>query len=1010
MPLDGFHLELRPKTFEEVRGQDHTIKVLKEMLSREHKPHSYLLYGPTGCGKCLGKDTPVLMYDGSVKLVQDIKVKDKLMGDDSTPRNVLSLSSGKEELYEIVPVKGDSYIVNKSHILSLKWNASIGYRNLKKGSIVDISLRDYTSLAKWAKILLKGYRVGVEFPNKNVPLDPYIIGYWLGDGLISFDVLGVTLKLTINKFVKVLKQLNLKNNKHIPDIYKFNSRTKRLRLLAGLIDSDGHYRENCYYFSLKSKQLSDGILYLCRSLGFAAYSKLKSKTWDCVSKFNGKRYKGEGNYYCLTISGKGLEEIPVLLKRKQAHFRNQIKEATVTGITVKSLGVGKYFGFELDGNGRFLLGDFTVTHNTTLARLIAKELGCNDIEFYEMNTANTRGIDTVRDVIESSQFVPMLGKVKVFLFDECFPGNARIELSNGSKEKIGKIYSGFKKGKHFFVKSLNRNTNKIENKKVTKVFSKYYSGKLVKFYIQGGDEFTCTDYHKILTSNGYIEARKLNIGDKVLQYTKLDNFRLQAIKGMAIGDSGIQILKNSKTARLRFNHGISQQNYCEMKYDLLRDVTSTPPKVVKSGGYGDRICTFSTQADSLIYETLKGLLKTGKKVITREYLNGLDDISLAFWYMDDGSIGEFNCIQMHTEGFTEEENNTICEWLRSYLGLQGKSSWKRKISFYRKDRREDKEVRFDRNYSSDNPVRVQKVKKNGKDLYFICLNVLASELFLKKVSKYIYPFMGYKSKQQVNFKNPEPVYGYCEVEILKISEISHKWKDMVYDIEVEDNHNFLVGRRGTIVSNCHMITGQAAEALLKFLEDTPKYVYIILATTNPEKLIPTVKGRCEKFPIHSLKAEDMMNLILDVIEKKELKISDKIIERIHEIADGCPREALLLLEKVCNATEETDAIKTLDNYSNAEWIKVVCGFLLNRGKNWDYITQNLKDHDEEDVENIRRGVLGYMQRVLVGKSNEMDRMRASEVVEIFGHTFWEGGRPKLVQAFYKVFLKMTDLK
>jgi DNA polymerase III gamma/tau subunit len=253
--------------------------------------------------------------------------------------------------------------------------------------------------------------------------------------------------------------------------------------------------------------------------------------------------------------------------------------------------------------------------------------------------------------------------------------------------------------------------------------------------------------------------------------------------------------------------------------------------------------------------------------------------------------------------------------------------------------------------------------------------------------------------------------GCNDIEFYEMNTANTRGIDTVRDVIESSQFVPMLGKvKVFLFDECHMITGQAAEALLKFLEDTPKYVYIILATTNPEKLIPTVKGRCEKFPIHSLKAEDMMNFILDVIEKKELKISDKIIERIHEIADGCPREALLLLEKVCNATEETDAIKTLDDYSNAEWIKVVCGFLLNRGKNWDYITQNLKAHDEEDVENIRRGVLGYMQRVLVGKSNEMDRMRASEVVEIFGRTFWEGGRPKLVQAFYKAFLKMMELK
>jgi len=57
------------------------------------------------------------------------------------------------------------------------------------------------------------------------------------------------------------------------------------------------------------------------------------------------------------------------------------------------------------------------TGKTTLARIIDKELGCHDIEFFELDTANTRGIDTIREVIESSLYVPTMGKVKVYLFE-----------------------------------------------------------------------------------------------------------------------------------------------------------------------------------------------------------------------------------------------------------------------------------------------------------------------------------------------------------------------------------------------------------------------------------------------------------------------------------------------------------------------------------------------------------------------------------------------------------------
>ena len=174
----------------------------------------------------------------------------------------------------------------------------------------------------------------------------------------------------------------------------------------------------------------------------------------------------------------------------------------------------------------------------------------------------------------------------------------------------------------------------------------------------------------------------------------------------------------------------------------------------------------------------------------------------------------------------------------------------------------------------------------------------------------------------------------------------------------------------------------------------------------------TVKGRCERFQVHRLKDHEMMNFILDVIEKKGIVLaSDKIIERVHTIADGCPREALLLLEKICNAENEDEANKALDDSSGSkEDMMEICKFLLTKGKNWLYISEKLKANEDE-VEDLRRMVLGFMQTVLLNQNpkNERERLRASEVIEIFSHSFWEGGKPKLIQSFFKAFMKMQEL-
>lgn len=129
-----------------------------------------MLYGPPGSGKCLGLGTPVLMFDGTIKAVENIVVGDQLMGDDSTPRTVLSLARGQEQLYRVQQLKGDDYVVNESHILSLK-RATIQKDKNKTESpdYVDISVKDYLTQTNDFKKEYFGYKVPVTYQSDGIP-------------------------------------------------------------------------------------------------------------------------------------------------------------------------------------------------------------------------------------------------------------------------------------------------------------------------------------------------------------------------------------------------------------------------------------------------------------------------------------------------------------------------------------------------------------------------------------------------------------------------------------------------------------------------------------------------------------------------------------------------------------------------------------------------------------------------------------------------------------------------
>ncbi|KAB7889871.1 replicative DNA helicase [Poseidonibacter ostreae] len=117
-------------------------------------------------GKCLAKGTKVLMFDGSLKAVEDVISGDKLMGDDSTSRKVLSIARGKEQMYWVRQNKAIDYRVNESHILSLKRSRTEGSH--KNGDILNINVKEYLEKSDKFKSNYKGYKVAVEFKNENL--------------------------------------------------------------------------------------------------------------------------------------------------------------------------------------------------------------------------------------------------------------------------------------------------------------------------------------------------------------------------------------------------------------------------------------------------------------------------------------------------------------------------------------------------------------------------------------------------------------------------------------------------------------------------------------------------------------------------------------------------------------------------------------------------------------------------------------------------------------------------
>jgi DNA gyrase/topoisomerase IV subunit B len=348
------------------------------------------LFEPNGQFGCIDPETPVLLWTGEIAKAKNIKVGDKLVGDDGECRIVSKLTDGVDEMYEVSNGNMDNYIVNSHHILTVSyskhksvfWKRSAWYmyyfddatktvktartrvvkpalptnssdcfendrlaaraemsefsNTIPDVDTFDINVQQYLALPASVKVHVKGVvnTSVIQWNEQALSIDPYTFGLCLGDGTGMVE-----------------------DNKHVPIEYVVNSEENRLNLLAGMIDTDGCLRKHNddYRYTISQceqrKHVLESFRIVAGSLGFRA--KILKST--------------DNGMFELSIMGDNIHKIPVKVPRKQIGYPTSLRnKCGVHKIEIKSIGRGAFCGWNIDKNERFLLGDFTITHNTRL--------------------------------------------------------------------------------------------------------------------------------------------------------------------------------------------------------------------------------------------------------------------------------------------------------------------------------------------------------------------------------------------------------------------------------------------------------------------------------------------------------------------------------------------------------------------------------------------------------------------------------------------------------------------
>ena len=243
--------------------------------------------------------------------------------------------------------------------------------------------------------------------------------------------------------------------------------------------------------------------------------------------------------------------------------------------------------------------------------------------------------------------------------------------------------------------------------------------------------------------------------------------------------------------------------------------------------------------------------------------------------------------------------------------------------------------------------------------------------------------------------------GADELSILEINSASNRGIDTARQIIDQMRSIPFGGVMVYIIDEVHKCSVDFQNALLKPLEDTPDHVYFFLCTTNPEKLILPLRTRCSEFKFPALDKKNIVRLIKRINREEEKLVEDDVMEEIAIYADGSPRKALVLYEKIMDMNSEK-TLKVLEkgicDDEDGQAIDL-CRALLNKTATWGSICEIIKAMNETDYEKVRYAVLGYMSNTLLsGKENH----RAAIALESFQDAWYNSGKAGLVLACYNV--------
>lgn len=227
-------------------------------------------------------------------------------------------------------------------------------------------------------------------------------------------------------------------------------------------------------------------------------------------------------------------------------------------------------------------------------------------------------------------------------------------------------------------------------------------------------------------------------------------------------------------------------------------------------------------------------------------------------------------------------------------------------------------------------------------------------------------------------------------DIVELDAASNNGVDDVREIIEQVPYAPLLGKyKVYIIDEVHMLTTQAFNALLKTLEEPPAHVVFILATTDPQKVIPTVLSRCQRYNFSKISLYEIRKRTAEILDKEQIPYEEKAVEEIARMAEGGMRDALSLLEQCLSYNPKELKLEDIEHIfgltSSKEEVEL---FLQIHRQESSEVVRKLRDMYSHGTDTKRLAVdlLEIVKDALIysdaGKENLLNKITAAEAQEI----------------------------